>query len=174
MSSAQAHYIVEPLDPSKHRREEFDCGVEALNEFLRTRARKEMEASASACFVAVPKADPSRIAGFYTLSASIVQRTELPEKLIRKLPRYRELPATLLGRLARSLVFKGERLGDLLISSALCRAVEAAKQIASWAIVTDPKDDRARVFYGEFGFRNLNAGRMFLPMTEAASWLNVR
>ena len=98
------HYIIEALDPAKHRREEFDCGVPALNDFLRNRARKEMAAGASACFVIVPEDDPGCIAGFYTLSAAVIVRTDLPEAVTKKLPRYLELPATLPGRLARKLV----------------------------------------------------------------------
>src|SRR5882757_992746 len=99
MPTELPRFFIEPLDPAKHRREAFDCGVVALNEFLRTRARKEAEAGMSACLVAVPRSEPTRIAGFYTLSAAIIQRTDLPEALTKKLPRYHELPATLLGRL---------------------------------------------------------------------------
>ena len=98
-------FIVEPLNPAKHCREEFDCGVEALNDFLRLRARKEMEAGTSACFVMVPEDKLTVIAGYYTLSAATVLRTALPEPVTKKLPRYPELPATLLGRLARDLRF---------------------------------------------------------------------
>lgn len=28
------HFIIEPLDPSRHRREEFDCGVDTANQCL--------------------------------------------------------------------------------------------------------------------------------------------
>ena len=174
MPLTPSHLLIESLDPAKHRRDEFDCGVPALNDFLQSRARKEADAGMSACFVAVPRKQPHRIAGFYTLSAAIIQRTDLPDTLTRKLPRYRELPATLLGRLARSVDFKGQRIGDCLMVSALCRAVEGAKQVASWAIVTDPKDANARKFYESFGFRPLTAQRLFLPMTEAASLVSAR
>lgn len=47
-------YLIEPLDPSKHRREEFDCGVDPLDDYLKKRARKEMDAGLAVCFVAVP------------------------------------------------------------------------------------------------------------------------
>jgi GNAT superfamily N-acetyltransferase len=174
MPTEPSRFLIEPLNPAKHRREAFDCEVVALNEFLRTRARKEAESGMSACFVAVPRDEPSRIAGFYTLSATIIQRTDLPDSLTKKLPRYRELPATLLGRLARSVDFKGQQIGDLLMVSALCRAVEGAKQVASWAVVTDPKDEHARKFYGSFGFRLLTRERMFLPMAEAAFLISAR
>jgi len=167
-------FIVEPLDPAKHRRETFDCGVAALNDFLRMRARKEMEADISACFVLVPREKPEQIAGFYTLSSASILRTEVPESLMRKLPKYAEMPATLLGRLARSLDFKGQNVGGLLMMSALSRAIEGARQVASWAVVTDPKDDKARRFYEAFGFRPLTADRLFMPMKDAEAQLSAR
>lgn len=165
-------FIIEPLDPARHRREEFDCGVAALNDYLKTRARKEMDAGVAVCFVAVPESDPARIAGFYTLSAATIVRDDLPdETLLKKLPRYSEFPATLLGRLARSMDFKGRGLGDRLVASALIRALSGSQEVASWALVTDPKDDKAADFYSEFGFVPLTGKRMFLPMAKASAWI---
>lgn len=169
-----AQYIVEILNAAKHRRDAFDCGVEVLNDFLRTRARKEMETGTSACFVIVPANDPRQVAGYYTLSAATISRTALPESVTKKLPRYTDFPATLLGRLARNLQFKGQRIGDRLLASALHRAVAASKEVASWAVVTDPKDDRARKFYESFGFQSLSADRQFLTMKQADEWISTR
>lgn len=167
-------FIIEPFIPTKHAREAFDCGVPALNDFLHSRARKEMEAGMSACFVIVPEDDPKTIAGYYTLSSATVLRTALPESVTKKLPRYPEFPATLLGRLARDLRFKGQQIGDRLMASMLHRAVQASKEVASWAIVTDPKDERARAFYTTFGFQPLTKTRQFITMKAAASWISVR
>ena len=133
-----------------------------------------MDACTSACFVMVPEADERKVAGYYTLSAATVIRTALPEATLKKLPRYSEFPATLLGRLARDLGFKGQRVGDRLMASVLNRAVAASQEVASWAIVTDPKDDRARDFYATFGFQALTSERMFLTMKQAASWVSAR
>ncbi len=166
------HFLVEPLDSAKHRREEFDCGVAALNGFLRLRARKEMDMGTSACFVLVSESDPGTIASFYTLSAATLVRTALPETLTKKLPRHPELPATLLGRLARDVRFRGTGIGDRLLASALHRAVTASQEVASWAIATDPKDEEAHAFYASFGFQPLTETRQFLPMSTAANWLN--
>jgi hypothetical protein len=93
-------YRIEPLDPGKHRREDFGCESRELTEFLQKRARKEMQARASACFVLVPETEPERIAGYYTLSQTAVVVQQLPETLMKKLPRYPQLGATLIGRLA--------------------------------------------------------------------------
>jgi len=165
-------FIIEALDPAKHRREGFDCGVPALNDFLRNRARREMAAGASACFVMVPEEDPGCIAGFYTLSAAVIIRTDLPEAVTKKLPRYLELPATLLGRLARDVRFKGQGIGDRLMASVLHRSVAASSEVASWGIVTDPKDEAARNFYENCGFEALTEQRLYLTMKQAAEGLS--
>ena len=161
---AQAQFCVEILDPAVHCREEFVCESPELTEFLRTRARKETKARASVCFVMVPMANPGQIAGFYTLSATTVELGKLPPELVKKLPRYPRLPATLLGRLARALTFKGHGIGDLLVVDALKRAYENSSVIGSVAVVVDPKDERAAKFYGMFGFQPLDAQKMVLPM----------
>lgn len=121
MSNIQ-DFIIEPLDSSRHRREKFDCGVAPLNDFLRSRARKEMESGTSACFVILPEDEPNTVAGYYTLSIATILRTTLPESVTKKLPRYNELPAILLGRLARDLSFKGKQIRDQLMVSVLHRA----------------------------------------------------
>ncbi len=166
------NFTIEPLDPAKHRRDGFDCGVPALDDYLKTRARKEMDAGVAVCFVAIPENEPSRIAGYYTLSAASIRRSDLvDEKLLKKLPRYPDFPATLLGRLARSLDFKGQGLGDRLMVSAMERAASGSQEIASWAMITDPKDGKAAEFYAGFGFLPLNGIRMMMPMAQIRALL---
>lgn len=159
-------YIVEPLDPSKHRREEFACESPELTEFLHKRARKEMQGRASACFVLVTDADPGRIVGYYTLSQTSVVVQQLPEPLIKRLPRYPQLGATLIGRLARDIAWKGKQVGRLLLIDALRRCVRHSAEVGAVVVVTDPKDDKARSFYENHGFRALDERRMFIPMSE--------
>lgn len=171
--ATELRFLIEPLDAARRRREVFVCESPELTNFLRTRARKETKARASACFVLVPVADCGLIAGFYTLSATSIALEKLPDELARKLPRYPELPATLLGRLARDLSFKGQGIGDLLMADALLRAYESSSVIGSVAIVTDPKDERATRFYAEFGFKPLDDRRMFLPMKSVPEWLGL-
>src|SRR5207247_990399 len=75
---ATPEFKFEILDPVVHRRDEFSCESPELTEFLRTRARKEAKARASACFVLVPVAHPGHVAGFYTLSATTIELEKLP------------------------------------------------------------------------------------------------
>jgi GNAT superfamily N-acetyltransferase len=166
-------YLVEPLSAAKHRRDEFSCESPELTEFLRTRARKEMQARASACFVLVAISDPGKIAGYYTLSATTICLSEIPPELAKRFPRYPNLPATLLGRLARDSAFRGAGLGDYLLTDALQRAFNNTVVIGSVAVVTDPKDKKAGAFYQQYGFRAGGAagGRLMLPMAEIAASL---
>ena len=171
--TVQPQFRIEILDPVIHRREEFSCESPELTEFLRTRARKEAKSRTSACFVLVPVADPGQIAGYYTLSATSIELEKLPFELTKKLPRYPRLPATLLGRLARALAFKGQGIGDLLMVDALNRSYENSSVIGSVAVVVDPKNAPAAKFYGPFGFQPLDGHKMFLPMKAVPEWLRL-
>jgi predicted N-acetyltransferase YhbS len=159
-------FSIERLDPAKHQREVFHCESTELTDFLHRRARKEMDALASACFVIVPVDDPGRIAGFYTLSAAEITSADLPPGLVKKLPRYPHLPATLLGRLARDLAWRGKNIGGLLLIDALRRSLRQSSEVGAVVVVTDPKDIHARTFYQRYGFQPLDEHRMFISMRE--------
>jgi len=163
-------FRIELLDTSRHDRSRFVCESAELTDFLRQRARKEADSKASACFVIVPVDDPTRIAGYYTLSATSIVLADLPQDLMRKLPRYPLMPATLIGRLARDSEFKSQGIGGLLIRDALQRAWLHSVEIGSFAVVTDPKDDNAAQFYAKHGFKPLNERRLFVPMRELGQW----
>ena len=55
-------------------------------------------------------------------------------------------------------------LYSILLADALMRAFQACSTIASWAVVTDPLNEKATKFYESFGFIALGSGRMFLPI----------
>jgi len=115
-------------------------------------------------FVLTP--DGRTIAGFYTLSQYAVELDVIPEEIAKKLPKYPQAPATLVGRLAVSTQFRGQRLGEKLLMDALCRSFQGSRQLASAAVVVDAKDNRAVAFYKKYGFLELPkvAKRLFLPM----------
>jgi len=72
---------IQLLDKALHDRANFDCGVDALNEFLAKQARKEQESGCCVCFVATEMADSKKIIGYYTLSSASISRTALDERL---------------------------------------------------------------------------------------------
>jgi predicted GNAT family N-acyltransferase len=162
---------VEPLG-RQHERTAFRCGSETLDRYLKQQARQDADKRVAAPFVAVNRPD-SRVLGYYTLSASVLTLADLPDELVRKLPRYPQLPVTLLGRLAVDQSTKGQGLGEHLLLDALHRSLTHADQIAAMAVVVDAKDESAAAFYRHFGFLTLQAQprRLFVPMRLVAQLL---
>ena len=148
-----------------HDRSAFACGSDALDRYLQHQARQDAERRVAAPFVLVSPPAP-RVLGYYTLSAFTVHIDELPEALARKLPRYPQLPVTLIGRLAVDRALQGQGAGALLLMDALFRSLSGAAQIAALAVVVDAKDDAAAAFYRRFDFLPLQIPprRLFLPM----------
>lgn len=162
---------VEPLG-RQHDRTAFHCGEEALDRYLKQQARQDADRRVAAPFVAVNPPD-TRVFGYYTLSGSVLTLTDLPDELARKLPRYPQLPVTLLGRLAVDQAAKGKGLGEHLLLDALNRSLAHADQIAAMAVVVDAKSGEAARFYGHYGFMPLQAQprRLFVPMATVAKLL---
>jgi predicted GNAT family N-acyltransferase len=161
-----SRFVVEPFDRKRHDRAAFSCEHEALNAYIKQQASQDVKKHVAAVFVLTP--DGRIIAGYYTLSQYAVDSGSVPEETMRRLglPKYKELPATLLGRLARSLDFKGQRVGELLLMSALKQSLDHSRRIASMAVVVDAKDEAAKAFYRRYGFLELpdHPNRLFLPM----------
>jgi len=133
-----------------HDRAAFASGDDPLDRFLREGAVQAMRDRLSAVFVATPTADPTRLAGYYTLSPAAVPAGELPDAVRVRLPRYPELPAALLGRLAVDAAFAGRGLGALLVADAL-RRVERQRDLPVLFLVVDAYPT-ARPFYVRLGF----------------------
>ncbi len=162
---------VEPLG-RQHDRSAFQCGADALDRYLKQQARQDADKRVAAPFVAVRPPD-TVVLGYYTLSASVLTLTDLPDELARKLPRYPQLPVTLLGRLAIDQSAKGQGLGEHLLLDALHRSLAHADQIAAIAVVVAAKDESAAAFYRHYGFIHLQTqpSRLFVPMRSIAQLL---
>lgn len=153
----------EPLS-SRHQRTGFSCGEPVLDEYLRSRASQDMRRFSAAVFVLVPESEPSRIAGYYTLSAFSTELDSLPASITKHLARYSSVPGLLIGRLARDLSFPG--LGSLLLADALSRCARQADEIGASLIVVEAKNAAAKRFYEKHGFHALEShpARLVLPM----------
>lgn len=153
----------------KHDRAAFSCGQEELDRYIKERASQDAKKQISTPFVLV-EVEGSAVIGYYTLSATSILLADLPEVTAKKLPGYPAVPATLLGRLAIDDRHKGRGYGELLLLDALRRALHATTDIASFAIVVDPKDKKSRSFYEHYEFISFpdEKLRMYLPMKTIA------
>jgi predicted GNAT family N-acyltransferase len=156
--NAMAHqYSVAPLDLSSDR-SMFSSGVEPLDRYFRTQVGQDIKRRVAACFVATDA--HGQTAGYYTLASASVLLADLPNAVVKKLPRYPSVPAVRMGRLAVHQSFKGDGLGACLLADALRRAVMA--EIAAYAFVVDAKDETAASFYAHHGFMALPEQPLFM------------
>jgi hypothetical protein len=153
---------------SSHGREGFTCGVAALDNYLQRKASQDVRRHVAAVFVMVREDQPRTILGYYTLASYAVETSGLPDETAKKLPRYPTTPATLIGRLARTVDQPG--LGSLLLADALGRILANTPEIGSALVVVDAKDDSAGAFYQKHGFIPFggSARKLFLPMKTIA------
>lgn len=154
-----------PLD-DKDDRAAFSCGQPDLDDWFHRRAGQDDERNIARVFVA---RDEHGIVGFYSLSVFTLAADQLPEKIARKLPRYGEIPAVLLGRFARHTRMRGLGVGELLMADVIKRVLQWNHEVAIYAIVTDAKDEKLSEFYQSFGFQPLPSRplRLFLPLATA-------
>jgi GNAT superfamily N-acetyltransferase len=155
-------FITESLN-STHKKNDFSCGQELLDNYLRYQANQDIKRKLSACFILAEK---DEVKGYYTLSNGSIPLSQVPDHLRKKLPpSYLTIPVTLLGRLAIDLRFKGLGLGSLLLMDALKRSYVVSDEVGSYAVVVDPLNEEAEKFYLKFGFTLLpDSQKLFLPM----------
>lgn len=162
-------YVIEPL-AKKHNRSDFHCGSEALDRYLQEQASQDLRRYLAAVFV-LQDLEQKRIAGYYTLAATAIQLADLPAELIRKLPKYPKIPATLLGRLGVEQRYQGLGLGTFLLFDAMNRSFRS--EVASMAVVVDAKNDQAKAFYEYHQFIPFPQQplRLYLPMATIKKML---
>ena len=149
--------------------ENFDCGDEPLNNYLKRHAWSNQEKSSiGVTYVAVDESAPQAVLGYFTLATASVPRAAFPKKYVRGLPPY-DLPLVLLARLAVDERFAGRGLGHALISEAFRISLRVADEVGCRCIVTDAYRDRIS-WYTKYGFVPIDGAaegspqRMFLDM----------
>lgn len=161
-------YNIEPL--GDHDRAAFSCGNVSLDRYIREQASQDVKRGLAAVFVIAGKDEPRIILSYYTLSCRELKIEQLPPKIAMKAGKYGYVGVTLLGRMAVAEKCKGTGLGALTLMNALEKSLNAARDVASWAVFVDAIDDDAASFYRKYGFIELpeDPRRLFLPMNTIA------
>jgi len=143
----------------------FDCGIPALNEWLKQFALSDQRAGASVTYVL---GRGQRVVGFYTLAPHAIEPGQAPPRLGMGLPRQRPIPVILLARLGLDRSEQGSGLGGDLLRDALGRCAAAADEIGGRAVLVHAKDDAAARFYQRHGFQPLpeNPQHLYLLMKD--------
>ena len=131
-----------------HEVSEFDCGNDALNDWLIKRALKNQNSGASRTFVIC---QDDRVAGYYALASGSVERMASPKPLARNMPE--PIPVMVLARLAIDARMQGQRLGSALLKDALLRTLSVSKNVGIRAILVHAISEDAKRFYLGYGFQ---------------------
>ena len=137
-----------PLDKTKHDRKRFDCGIKALNNYLKMMANQQSNRDNTRTFVLEDKDNPKYIIGYYTLTMTNLDLTSLPPNLQKK--HQNSTSSALIARLAVDKRYK-KGFGEWLLVDALIKLLNASNSVAFPLIVVDAKDG-ALDFYKKFGF----------------------
>lgn len=131
-----------------HDPSEFDCGHEALNNFIRLHALPGQRANISQTYVA---AVGKMIVGYHTLVVGNVIYEDAPERLAKGIPQH-PIPVLLLARLAVDHHWQGKGLGAALVTDAMRRTLQVAEIAGVRAMLVHAKDEEAKSFYTHLGF----------------------
>ena len=139
----------EPIS-KRHNRDAFDCGEEALNEFLRRYARKSHELGGAKTFLAIREDNQETVLGFYSLCPASVEYARTPKILKRGLARY-DVPAFRLARLAVDRSVQGQGLGGQLLLVAGRRCLLVSAEVGGVALLIDAKNEKVARWYARYG-----------------------
>ncbi len=132
----------------RHNGDDFDCGSQPLDDYLRQFAWVSQQAGAARTYVA---ARGNRVVGYYTLAYGSVKHEQASARVQRGLARH-PIPVMVLARLAVDRSHQGQGLGKGLLKDALLRTLQAADIAGLRAVLVDAKDEDAKGFYTKFGF----------------------
>ena len=149
------------LDPERHDRSGFFCGVPALDDYLKRFAVQHRRKGISTVYILAEPSVPDQIVGYYTLSSAQLDAAQLSVEDRAGLPRY-PVPCIRMGRLACRSDRQGEGIGKLLVGRAVTRCMEARTQVAAYGLLVDAKDDQAAAFYERYGFKVCTGNRLTL------------
>jgi predicted GNAT family N-acyltransferase len=154
---------------SSVKRDNFDCGVFELNDYLKKYARQNDAKGIAKTFVAIVSTENKEVVGYYSISMAEISHESLPESYSKKLPRY-PIPAMRLGKLAVAIELQGRGLGRELLVDALYRAIHVSQEIGIFAVVVDASDRKAEAFYLKYGFVPLADRQLslFIPISTVS------
>ena len=146
----------------QHQTEQFFCGVESLDVWLKRRAFKNQIQGASRTYVAC---QGNRVVAYYAIASGAVTCNEATGRLRRNMPD--PISVVVLGRLGVDSSLHGQGLGRSLVRDAALRILQAADVIGIRGMTVQALSDDARIFYEHMGFESSPLDPKLLMITLA-------
>jgi GNAT superfamily N-acetyltransferase len=155
---------------SRHKLDDFTCGLASLDNWLHVKARANNEAGNSRVFVIADR--DNNVIAYYSIVAGSILRSELPRASQRNTPI--TLPTILLARFAVDLRFQAKGLGRSMLQDALLRCNKISKDLGVAFIQVHPADALAKEFWVRWGFLSAPSSppSMLLPAALLASFVD--
>ena len=133
---------------TQHLINDFDCGTEALNLWLKQRALSNQQRGFSVVMVVHQN---YQVVGYYSIAPTAVIAKQLPRNIRTGQPP-NPIPCLLLGQLATDKLFMGQGIGLGLLRHALERCVQGAHLIGGRAVIVHAINSQAAEFWQKQGF----------------------
>lgn len=162
----ESNWLISPLKNS-HNRDQFDCGNENLNKYLKTLATQYQKKDFARTFIAT-KPRSKVVKGYYSVNSGNVDLSAIPEKERKRLPRH-PIPIVHIGRLAVCRTTQGQGLGETLLMDALNRTLAIAEtDLGIHAVEVVAIDHKVVSFYSRHDFQSLldDTHHMYLSMKK--------
>jgi GNAT superfamily N-acetyltransferase len=146
---------------TEHKFLDFECGMPALDDWLKRRAMANQVSGASRTYVV---ADAElRVVAYYALASGALAQSEAPTSLKRNMPD--PVPMAVLGRLAVDRHFHGSGLGIAILQDAVLRVQQAASIMGIRGILVHAISEEAKLFYERHGFADSPTQPMTLVLS---------
>ena len=153
------------LDTKKHNRNNFDCGVESLNNYLKLTANQQSNKDNSRTYILEDKDNNNFIVGFYTLTMANVNLSAFPSKLQKR--HQNNTSVALIARLAVDKKYLKKSIGQWLLIDALKKLLNASNIVGFPLVIVDSKDG-VNGFYKKYGFKKFedNSNKLFISIAD--------
>lgn len=145
-------------------RKEFDCEEQSLNNYIQRYARQASDDDIAQTHVLFDT-ENKKIISYYSTCNYAVQKDSLASWFKVSV---KEIPATLIARLAVDKNYKGRGYGGLTLVEALKQIKKMSKLTGIKVIIVDALNEKAVSFYKNFGFIQFDESstRLFLSISE--------
>lgn len=138
--------IPQSISPD-HFVEDFDCGEETLNTWLKKKALKnEIENNSRTTVICVE----NKVVAYYSICTGCVYHKDLSRKYKQNSPD--PIPSLVLGRLAVDLEHQGNDLSLDMIQEVYLKAYKLSELVGIKVVVVNALNEKIVNYYKKFGF----------------------
>jgi len=133
-----------------HQLNNFQCGIEELDTWLRKQALKSQSRGTARVNVVNDTSD-NKVVGYYAIAMGSVSREQAFSSLRRNSPD--PIPMVILARLGVESAYQGRGIAAGLLKDCIIRSVQAMNAVGGAGILVHAIDNSAQAFYKKFGFK---------------------